>query len=60
MDGTWVNKNHHKGFTLKIVVEMERYTDADGKTNRLPVSYKGYMVLRTQKGERVIILHYSE
>jgi hypothetical protein len=60
MDETWVNKNHHRGFTWKRVVDMGTYADKDGRINRLPVGYEGDMDLPTGKGERLIVLHFSK
>ena len=60
MDETWINKNHHRGFTWKRVVDMGTYADKDGRINRLPVGYEGDMDLPTGKGERLILLHFSK
>ena len=54
MDETWINKNHHRGFTWKRAVDMGTYADKDGRINRLPVGYEGDMDLPTnRKGEAV-------
>ena len=60
MDETWINKNHHQGFTWKRAVNMGSYADKDGKINRLPVGYEGDMDLPTGKGERLILLHFRK
>lgn len=60
MNETWVNRNHHRGFTWKRVVEMGMFADVDGKINRLPPAYEGDFDLPTGKGDRLIIMHFSK
>lgn len=60
MDETWVNKNHHHAFSWKKLIEVGKYADPDGKVNKLPCYYDGDMDLPSGKGERLIILHFSE
>ena len=60
MNETWVNKNHHHGFSWKKPVEMGSYADKVGKINKLPCYYDGDMDLPQGKGERLIVLHFSK